>query len=140
MFDVEGGLLRSILLGDGIEDLQTTSAGQIWVSYFDEGIFGNLGWKRPVGSCGLRAFDSEGNSTFEFKPVSGLESIVECYALNVTSDSEAWCYYCGAITIVNSRSSESKTTKSLSTGRLRFKAHLKYVYGEIPCCFRWLPI
>ena len=100
VFDLEGGLLRSLLLGDGIEDLQTTSAGQIWVSYFDEGIYGNLGWKRPVGSCGLRTFDSEGNSTFEFEPVSGLDGIDDCYALNVTGDTEAWCYYYSQFPIV----------------------------------------
>jgi hypothetical protein len=29
------------MLGDGIDDLQATAAGDIWVSYFGEGVFGD---------------------------------------------------------------------------------------------------
>jgi hypothetical protein len=100
VFDFDGMLVRSILLGDGIEDLQVDESGQIWVSYFDEGIFGNLGWKRPLGSSGLRQFDDRGYSNFEFKPLAGLDAIDDCYALNVTSSNETWCYYYSQFPIV----------------------------------------
>jgi hypothetical protein len=43
-YDAEGELLREGVLGDGIEDVQTTPSGEIWVSYFDEGVYGNRGW------------------------------------------------------------------------------------------------
>ena len=100
VFDFDGRLLRSLLLGDGINDLQTTESGRIWISYFDEGVFGNLGWERPIGSCGLRQFDDHGSPTFEFEPISGLDTIDDCYALNVTSDDEAWCCYYAQFPIV----------------------------------------
>ena len=93
VFDFEGELLRSFLLGDGIQDVQTTNSGQIWASYFDEGIIGNLGWRQPIGACGLRQFDDHGNGIFRFTPTSGLDDMVDCYALNVTSNNEVWCCY-----------------------------------------------
>ncbi len=40
----DGVLERSACVGDGVEWAQTTRLGNVWVSYFDEGIFGNLGW------------------------------------------------------------------------------------------------
>jgi hypothetical protein len=49
VYSAEGELLREFVLGDGIQDLQVTSTGHIWVSYFDEGIFGNYGWSEPIG-------------------------------------------------------------------------------------------
>ena len=96
----EGALLRELTLGDGIEDVQTTSDGQIWVSYFDEGVFGNRGWGRgdaastPMGADGLVRFDALGQ-----RQESGVsmalgpeELIVDCYALNVASEQETWFY------------------------------------------------
>jgi len=93
VFDLGGNPLRSMLLGDGIQDIQSTASGDIWVSYFDEGVFGNLGWNRPIGSAGLLRFGGGGDCVYRFQPVSGLDIIVDCYALNVTSADEAWCYY-----------------------------------------------
>src|SRR5690242_11812802 len=45
----DGSPKRRFLLGDGIEDLQTTPEGKIWVSYDDQGTmgdFGQHGWGR----------------------------------------------------------------------------------------------
>jgi hypothetical protein len=86
-------LVREILLGDGIATVQATSEGVIWTSYFDEGVFGNFGWQDPIGASGLVAWDSAGNKVYEFQPGAGLESICDCYALNVESDEDVWCYY-----------------------------------------------
>ena len=93
VYNREGSLEREILLGDGIQSVQTTSAGLIWTSYFDEGVFGNYGWEQPVGAAGLVAWDQEGTKLYEFEPTNGLDFICDCYALNVSSDDDVWLYY-----------------------------------------------
>ncbi len=89
----DGTLTREILLGDGIQSVQTTAEGVIWTSFFDEGVFGNYGWSNPVGASGLVAWDSAGNKIYEFQPSAGLDSICDCYALNVESADDVWLYY-----------------------------------------------
>lgn len=89
----DGKFTREILLGDGIQDVQTTPSGVIWTSFFDEGIFGNNGWNNPVGSSGLVAWDASGTKLYEFQPTAGLDSICDCYALNVASEEDIWQYY-----------------------------------------------
>lgn len=93
VYSTDGTFLREILLGDGIQRVQTTSGGVIWTSYFDEGIFGNYGWTDPIGSSGLVAWDSQGAKLFEYQPTEGLDSICDCYAMNVEADSSTWLYY-----------------------------------------------
>ena len=88
-----GKFAREILLGDGIQSVQATSNGVIWTSYFDEGVFGNYGWQSPVGASGLVAWDSAGKKVYEFQPRDGLDSICDCYALNVESEKDVWFYY-----------------------------------------------
>jgi hypothetical protein len=78
VFNVAGSFLRSFLLGDGIQDVQTTSAGSIWTSYFDEGIFGNYGWDDPVGASGLICWDRAGTQRYAYTPVDNLDSIYDC--------------------------------------------------------------
>ncbi|HET9953784.1 MAG TPA: hypothetical protein VFQ61_04755 [Polyangiaceae bacterium] len=89
----EGKLVDELVLGDGIQDLQTTRSGLIWTSYFDEGVFGNFGWSTPLGSAGLVAWDGTGRKVHEFRATSGLEPICDCYALNVVSNEEVWLSY-----------------------------------------------
>ncbi|MBB5203547.1 hypothetical protein HNQ51_000840 [Inhella inkyongensis] len=93
VYSRDGRFLRAILLGDGIQNLQATRRGALWVAYFDEGIFGNFGWREPVGAAGLVAFDAQGERLYEFEPTGGLEAISDCYALNVASDEDVWCCY-----------------------------------------------
>ncbi len=71
--------------------------GNIWVGYFDEGVYGNYGWggagdAAPVGASGLVCFDARGQKESEYCPVPGLDVISDVYALNVFGD-EAWAYY-----------------------------------------------
>lgn len=89
----DGKFAREILLGDGIQSVQATSGGEIWTSYFDEGVFGNYGWQTPVGASGLVAWNSRGDKQYEFEPGEGLDSICDCYALNVESEDDVWLYY-----------------------------------------------
>jgi hypothetical protein len=79
-------------LGDASEDLQTTASGQIWVSYFDEGVYG-----AGIGAAGLICFDSTGTPVFKYSDLAQtgkVPFIDDCYALNVISEDEVWlCYY-----------------------------------------------
>lgn len=101
IYSRSGKFKREMLLGDGIESVQTTSEGTIWTSFFDEGIFGNYGWNEPVGVSGLVAWDSSGNKIYEFHPSGKLESIDDCYALNVESKNNTWCYYYSSFCLVH---------------------------------------
>lgn len=111
-----GRFAREILLGDGIQSVQATSAGVIWTSYFDEGVFGNYGWQSPVGASGLVAWDSAGNKLYEFEPRDGLDSICDCYALNVESDEEVWLYYYTEFPLVRLRRREIESVWKMPLG------------------------
>lgn len=96
VLDPDGSVEASGCLGDGIEHVKVAEDGTIWVGYFDEGIFGNLGWgmgdgPEPIGHRGLVQFSSAFELLWEF-PRSD-NPIDDCYAMNVIGD-EVWaCYY-----------------------------------------------
>jgi len=73
--------------------------GQIWVSYFDEGLFGNYGWRTPIGRSGLCCFTNSGQRIWEYESPSGFDGICDCYALNVSRDG-VWAYYYSEVPIV----------------------------------------
>jgi hypothetical protein len=82
-----------MVFGDGIADVQVASDHRIWVSYFDEGVFGNFGWPfPPMGSDGLLCFDNEGSIVWRFHSPGGFDTISDCYALNAANDA-VWIYY-----------------------------------------------
>lgn len=93
VYDSDGTLTRSFHAGDGIEDVQTTEDRQIWVSFFDEGVFGDS----TLGQAGLVCLDRSGQVTFRFNEFASaglVPDIADCYALNVCFDREVWlCYY-----------------------------------------------
>lgn len=90
VYSRDGRLLRDLHLGASIEYLQTTRQGAIWTAYFDEGVFGD----DPVSQHGLAAWDADGECVYRFQPdLAGLDSICDCYALNVADDRETWLYY-----------------------------------------------
>lgn len=98
LFDGRGHLLHSYDLGVSIADIQISTNNQIWVAYMDEGIFGME--EGALSQQGLCCFDAQGNRTFGFfddivsNPANGLDSIFDCYALNVVSSRDVWlCYY-----------------------------------------------
>jgi hypothetical protein len=106
IYAADGELLREGVLGDGIEDVQTTSSGDIWVSYFDEGVYGNFGWggpgPEPIGAPGLIRFTSDLSIAWSYPYDSKLGGISDCYALNVTGE-EVWAYYYTDFPIVRVR-------------------------------------
>ncbi|WP_134684386.1 hypothetical protein [Brevibacillus migulae] len=91
VFSINGELKREFLLGDGIQDLAVNSDGTIWTSYFDEGVFGNYGWDKPVGSAGLLAWNMAGEKRFAYDGEAG--TIEDCYALNAANDHDTWFYF-----------------------------------------------
>jgi hypothetical protein len=93
VYGPDGALRRKFVLGDGINCVQATADGMIWVSYFDEGVFGNFGWKKPMGAAGLICFDRFGRIEWQYQPPVGFDIIVDCYSLNVCADSVWACYY-----------------------------------------------
>ena len=44
LYDTDGQAVSEHVLGDGIAHVLADSTGQVWVGYFDEGIYGNYGW------------------------------------------------------------------------------------------------
>ncbi len=93
VYGSDGTCLRSFHAGDGIGDVQVTEEGRLWVSYFDEGVFGDT----ALGRAGLAFLDSAGIVHFRFNDLAvadGIPDIADCYALNVCSNREVWlCYY-----------------------------------------------
>lgn len=89
----DGSFLRAFLLGDGIETIQTTRRGEIWTSYFDEGVFGNHGWSAPVGAAGLVAWNASGEKVYEYDAIGPVDAMIDCYALNVATPDDVWCCY-----------------------------------------------
>lgn len=100
--DPDGTPVRTGVLGDGIEHVRTTTAGDVWVGYFDEGVFGNLGWDDPIGAPGLVRFDADLRQTWRYEPPEEAGFIADCYALNVT-DTETWTCYYNAFPVVRIR-------------------------------------
>jgi|GEM_PF-1644992 len=91
VFDSRGNLDRKLDLGDAIEHVNTTPDGNIWVDYFDEGVYG-----RGIGSEGLVCFDPRGTPVLrymEFAKQHGLPFISDCYTLNVVGPSVYVSYY-----------------------------------------------
>lgn len=93
----DGTLISRFCLGDGIQHLQCDTDGGIWCGYFDEGVYGNLGWgnaggPEPIGAPGLRRFDGRGRPSWSYSWESTGSVIDDCYALNV-SGNQAWAYY-----------------------------------------------
>jgi hypothetical protein len=107
IYDADGELLREGVLGDGIADVQTTPSGEIWVSYFDEGVYGNFGWGEadgpaPIGSPGLIRFRSDLDIAWRYPYDGEFGAISDCYALNVAGE-DAWAYYYTDFPIVRIR-------------------------------------
>lgn len=101
LHDRTGRFLRSIDLGDASEDIQTTPDGRIWVSYFDEGVFGN-----GIGKHGAVCFDGAGNPKFkysDFAEQAGLPFVSDCYAMNATASGDVWLNYYTDFPVVHLR-------------------------------------
>jgi hypothetical protein len=94
----DGRMERTMILGDGIENLFCAPDGTIWVGYFDEGVFGGPhkdgSW--PVSSGGIVQFDASGRVLWSFNDRVGEDRpVVDSYAMTL-SGSDVWaCFYIG---------------------------------------------
>ncbi|UUU26262.1 hypothetical protein [Streptomyces sp. DSM 40750] len=86
VFDALGRPSWTFRVGDGIEHLLTDESGDLWVGYFDEGVFGD-----PLSAPGARRWSSTGAPLWEYRPPPGTDWIADCYALNVDRD-VTWVY------------------------------------------------
>lgn len=90
----DGSEVRRIKVGDGINHLKIDSRSRVWVGWFDEGVFGNTEWRVdglewPPSAYGIAAFDEHGRVVDH----SSLETIADCYALNVAGATAWSCTY-----------------------------------------------
>jgi hypothetical protein len=88
----DGSPVASYHAGDAIADVQATAQGHAWISYFDEGVFGDT----TLGRNGLVCLDLGGTPVFRFGNLADpvVQSMADCYALNVCSGKEVWlCYH-----------------------------------------------
>ncbi len=82
-------------MGDRILDVQVDRQGLFWMSYFDQGVYGDMPDPRlgyPVSSHGLTGFDADGSLVWFNDQVTGAV-INDFYAPNETG-SECWFYAC----------------------------------------------
>ena len=97
VWNSEGRLIGKILLGDGINNVQTSVRSEVWVGYHDEGVYG-------AGEPGLACFDAAGKRVFSFADSVADDDRVpvidDCYALNVAADDDVWVYYFKAFPLV----------------------------------------
>lgn len=103
IYTQDGAIVRRFTLGDGIQDIAATPDGALWVSYFDEGIFGNYGWDEPMGRSGLVKYDLHGNILWQQEEFD----ICDCYALNVENSQSVWFYYYMDFKLIHLRGSDS---------------------------------
>lgn len=92
LFDAHGERLATYDIGKGWQDVQITSSGKLWVSYYDQAVAS----KHPMSRNGLVCLDLGGNSLMRYVDLVeryGLPPIDDCYCLNVCSETEAWLQY-----------------------------------------------
>ena len=103
IYSPSGAVVASGSLGDGIQHLLTTSPGDIWVGYFDQGIYGG----GSVEHHGLVRFSADLVPEWLF-PYGELEPIDDCYALNVM-DEIATAYYYSAFDLAQITEGAART-------------------------------
>jgi hypothetical protein len=110
LYDTDGQVICERVLGDGIAHVLATSDGQVWIGYFDEGIYGNYGWgqadtEEPVGASGIVRFSPGLAPVWRYPRCTGVgpwDAISDCYALNVDGTC-AWACYDSDFPIVRIR-------------------------------------
>ncbi|MBJ8005823.1 hypothetical protein BW897_15035 [Bacillus cereus] len=92
IYNPDGSEHCKFYAGEGIQDCQVDVNEEIWVSYCDEGVFG----ESSIGANGIVAFDSTGHLIFnnydQYVERFNVPPIDDCYAMNVI-DGDVWLYY-----------------------------------------------
>ncbi|SOE07794.1 hypothetical protein [Streptomyces sp. Ag109_G2-15] len=88
VFDALGRATGTFRVGDGIKHLLADRAGDLWLGYFDEGIYGDA-----LSASGLRRWSITGEPLWSYSPVPGAGWISDCYTLNVAGRTAWACPY-----------------------------------------------
>ena len=102
IFDPAATKVSSFHVGDGVNDVCVSSNDTIWISYFDEGIYGPT----KLAQEGLVGMNADGQVVFRFTDcltVGGINRIADCTAINVAEDGSVWVYYYTDFPLVNLR-------------------------------------
>lgn len=100
IIDADGSTRTTFHAGDGIEQLMTDRAGNIWISYFDEASIcaphprsrTQPPHRMTMATPGLIRWTATGDAAwYATQDGTGPSSWVECYALNVGADC-TWAY------------------------------------------------
>lgn len=83
-----GQTIDSKCMEDGIDSCIVLEDGRIITSYFDEGIFGDVGLDSP-GLSGLAVWNQEGQVIWK----NTKYPIWDCYAINIDEQNHLWFYY-----------------------------------------------
>ncbi len=110
LYDTDGQVVGEGVLGDGIRHVLATGSGQVWIGYFDEGVYGNYGWGQagtgePVGAAGIVRFSPGLEPAWHYPRNTGAgprDAISDCYALNL-DDQCAWACYDSGFPVVRIR-------------------------------------
>ncbi|MFO0746880.1 MAG: hypothetical protein U1F43_14590 [Myxococcota bacterium] len=114
IYGADGRCLRSFGVGDGVAEVQATADGDLWVSYFDQGIFGGA----AADGTGLARFSADGALEFAYRGDElGTDDICDCYALNVASAVDTWLYFYTAFELVRLRDGRAKVWRGLPAAR-----------------------
>lgn len=122
--DLSGRLLHSFKGGEAIEEVVVGKEG-IWISYFDEGIFGN-----GISSEGLVLFDMAGTILLRYhSDLLNSGEIVDCYALCKGKGSTVWIFPYTDFPLVEVKLKE-RTVRSYPVPELLHGSHALCVRGK----------
>ncbi|PIY08513.1 MAG: hypothetical protein COZ18_11875 [Flexibacter sp. CG_4_10_14_3_um_filter_32_15] len=115
VYNLKGELERDFTVGDGLNDVRIDKKGNVWTSYFEEGIYGNYGWGvqelgvwtsytdedtdkndidgTPLGASGLVCWSNKGEKIWSFKPVEELDYISDSPSINIDDEDNTWLNY-----------------------------------------------
>jgi hypothetical protein len=129
LFDASARFITSFAIGDGIEHMLVDPRSQIWVGYFDEGIFGG----DLFSSRGVSRFDQQGNLQYQWDYVP-LGPIFDCDALTLDEAGAAWIcpynsYFVAKIEDTTAQLVLPKSPVSILSGLLIDATHLGFLGG-----------
>ncbi|MCH5194871.1 MAG: hypothetical protein J1F11_12990 [Oscillospiraceae bacterium] len=126
IIDKHGEVSDRFCFGDGIEDCIVLSDGRIVTSYFDEGVYGNYGWRDPIGKRGLIVWNDKGEIIWQAGQEHGIS---DCDAINIDDRENLWFYYFEAYNLVRTdfRTEKIYTPGIKGANRFLFTKDMQYV-------------
>lgn len=122
--DLSGRLLHSFKGGEAFEEIVVGKEG-IWISYFDEGIFGN-----GISTEGLVFFDMTGKLLLRYhSDLLNSSEIADCYALCKGNGTTVWIFPYTDFPLVEINPKE-RTVRSYSVPELLHGSHALCIRGR----------